>query len=536
MCTSMTSRGRWNTLNARWFKIPTWRACRLPWTRFARRWSNAASASFKVKQRAIGVAKRDRYCVSENTMAMEINPATQAIPQSTARAVLGSLYGGLNLGLFRHSGALRSSVNSTHFIVIAVALLASSGAWSFALSGSGALFNPQALASQVLWVPLALLAGHLVARVLGDDRYLLQVGTTIGTIGIALSIVSGVVWFAVDHGWVKVPALLGVNGIYDLLFAWWALAIVVAVRRLTFASRHPTLSPILIVALIVVVPMYFLTPEPLWDAPGEEPVEAGSHPFGERALYAQPELLRKAEQRLKPERAGVEDLYFIGFAPDASQDVFMKETLAISRLVNERFGADGRGINLISHPGVVETLPIATLTSLRHALHAIGSRMNAEEDVVLLHLTSHGSENHQLSVAFYPLELRTIGPDDLRSALDDAGIKWRIVVISACYAGGFISALQDTHTLVITASDATHTSFGCGNAFDFTYFSKAYFDEALRHTYSFEKAFSTAQRLIAARERQEGLEASNPQMALGHAIQAKLSNMANKWSEAAHEK
>src|SRR4051812_15413076 len=189
-------------------------------------------------------------------MAMEMNHATQAIPQSTARAVLDTLYGGLNLGLFRHSGALGSPVNSSHFILIAVALLALSGAWSFVLSGPDALFNPQALASQLLWVPLALLAGHLVARVLGDDRYLLQVGATVGTIGIALSIVSGVVWFAVDRGWVKVPALLGPNRIYDLLFAWWALAIVVAVRRLTFSSLHPTLWPVFIVALIVVVPTY----------------------------------------------------------------------------------------------------------------------------------------------------------------------------------------------------------------------------------------------------------------------------------------
>ena len=214
----------------------------------------------------------------------------------------------------------------------------------------------------------------------------------------------------------------------------------------------------------------------------------------------------------------------------------MKETLAIGRLMDARFGVEGRSIKLISHPGVVETFPIATLTSLRHALHAIGSRINPEEDVVLLHVTSHGSENHELSVAFFPLELRAIAPDDVRSALDDAGIKWRIVVISACYSGGFIDALQDAHTLVITASDATHTSFGCGNAFDFTYFSKAYFDDALRHNYSFEKAFFIAQKTIAAREKEEGLEPSNPQMSMGQAMQVKLANLANKWSEASHEK
>ena len=141
----------------------------------------------------------------------------------------------------------------------------------------------------------------------------------------------------------------------------------------------------------------------------------------------------------------------------------------------------------------------ATLTSLRRALGAVGRRINPEEDVVLLHLTSHGSQNHELSVEFYPLQLQAIRPADVRAALDDAGIKWRIVVVSACYSGGFIDALKDTHALVIAASDANHTSFGCGDAFDFTYFSQAYYDGALRGTYSFEQAFGIARQAIPER-------------------------------------
>jgi hypothetical protein len=75
---------------------------------------------------------------------------------------------------------------------------------------------------------------------------------------------------------------------------------------------------------------------------------------------------------------------------------------------------------------------------------------------------------------------------------------------------------------VVTAADARHTSFGCGDAFDFTYFSKAYFDEALRKTYSFEKAFAMAKDSILLREQKEGLEHSNPQIFMGEAMQAKL--------------
>ena len=82
-----------------------------------------------------------------------------------------------------------------------------------------------------------------------------------------------------------------------------------------------------------------------------------------------------------------------------------------------------------------------------------------------------------------------------------------------------------------------HTSFGCGNAFDFTYFSQAFFDEALRNTWSFEKAFSIASRSIARREQKEGLELSNPQMAMGKAMAAKLSGLEKRFSaEAANAK
>jgi hypothetical protein len=241
-------------------------------------------------------------------------------------------------------------------------------------------------------------------------------------------------------------------------------------------------------------------------------------------------LLRDAEERLQPERPGIEDLYYVGFSPYAAQDVFMKETIAVGKLMERRFDTAGRSMSLISHPQVVDQYPIATLTSLRLALQAVGRRINPQEDVVLLHLSSHGSADHELAVEFYPLQLQPIAPADVRAALDDAGIKWRIVVVSACYSGGFIDALKDTHTLVITASDATHTSFGCGNASAFTYFSQAYFDQGLRQTFSFEKAFTLARESIAKRERGERLEPSNPQMALGDAMRVKLPSLEKRLS------
>ena len=119
------------------------------------------------------------------------------------------------------------------------------------------------------------------------------------------------------------------------------------------------------------------------------------------------------------------------------------------------------------------------------------------------------------SLYFWPLHLRDLDPPSLRQMLDAAHIRWRIVVVSACYSGGFIEALKSDTTLVMTAADAHHTSFGCGSESDFTYFGKAYFDQALRKGTSFTGAFEDARRIIEARERGEGKTPSNPQMYVG---------------------
>ncbi len=105
---------------------------------------------------------------------------------------------------------------------------------------------------------------------------------------------------------------------------------------------------------------------------------------------------------------------------------------------------------------------------------------------------------------------------------DEAGIKWRVIVVSACYSGGYIAPLRDERTLVMTAADATHTSFGCGSESDFTYFGRALFDEELRRTHSFPDAFARAAVTIRGWEREKDLTPSNPQIALGGLMADKL--------------
>src|SRR5256886_3084131 len=147
---------------------------------------------------------------------------------------------------------------------------------------------------------------------------------------------------------------------------------------------------------------------------------------------------------------------------------------------------------------------------------------NGERTVCLASVRSQGGRDQKLAVEFPPLQLEALAPATLKEMLDGAGIKWRIIVVSACYSGGFIEPLKDDYTLILTASATDRTSFGCGSESDATYFGDALFQHALRFEDSFVKAFEQAKQRIAERERAENREPSNPQIFVGDEMAAKL--------------
>ena len=72
----------------------------------------------------------------------------------------------------------------------------------------------------------------------------------------------------------------------------------------------------------------------------------------------------------------------------------------------------------------------------------MAARMNPDEDILFLYLTGHGSKNAELSVKFWPLQLNQLSAENLKQMLDEAGINWRVVVISACYSGSFVNGFK----------------------------------------------------------------------------------------------
>ena len=245
----------------------------------------------------------------------------------------------------------------------------------------------------------------------------------------------------------------------------------------------------------------------------------------EKLLYSQPGLLASALETLKPQRENRIDLFFVGFAGYAPENVFAKEVVYAKNFLDARFDSEGHSINLINHLATRETQPLADITNLAATLKTIGSMMNKEEDVLLMYLTSHGSEDHKLAVSFWPLPLNDLTPEKLRAILDEAGIKWRVIIISACYSGGFVNALKNDNTLVATAAAEDKTSFGCGTESEFTYFGEALFKGSLPYETSFVSALQQARIAIDTREKRENIEASFPQLSIGKSIQAKLESL-----------
>ncbi len=58
--------------------------------------------------------------------------------------------------------------------------------------------------------------------------------------------------------------------------------------------------------------------------------------------------------------------------------------------------------------------------------------------MLFLSISSHGAEDPAIVVSNSELPLDDLTDEDLADALRESGIKWRVIIISACYAGGFI--------------------------------------------------------------------------------------------------
>ncbi|HJV65419.1 MAG TPA: C13 family peptidase [Geomonas sp.] len=438
------------------------------------------------------------------------------------RQLFRNLLRGVRTSLFLRGGSGDWYASTADLALVALADCLLNLSVSFLLVGQRGSFSTPAVETFFFHLPLFLLFGFLAGKLLARPGLITVIPVALISLSIpiemshaAMEAASQLSQFSWLIDYLEAPH-------YYRFFWWWAatgLLFLVRSARPVSAPRRALL--VLLFLLLVVPPLWYFPRPDLWVSSGDG-AESGELHLTEEVLSAQSRLLDGQLAGLRPGIRGETDLYFVGFAGDASQDVFLKEVTAARSLFDTRFGTARRDVLLVNNPKTGSTLPFATSSNLARALARVGQVMNRDEDVLFLYLSSHGSKEHELTVNNQPLDLQGLTPDKLARIIKGSGIKWKVVVVSACYAGGFIEPLKDDNTVVITAADADHESFGCGNGENFTWFGEAYVNDALRHTFSFTKAFKEARKSIRTWENEQGETASNPQMWVGKAIAPKL--------------
>jgi hypothetical protein len=205
----------------------------------------------------------------------------------------------------------------------------------------------------------------------------------------------------------------------------------------------------------------------------------------------------------------------VSFGLFGDQGVFRSEATGAAQIVASRFGGGPAVVRFNTKTG-----GDATIDTLATTLQGEAKKMNGESDVLFVILTSHGSPDGLAVTAGRLTE--TLKPSNLAEMLERTGVRYKVVIISACYSGVFIPPLAHADTLVITAADANHPSFGCQDKARWTYFGDAFFNVALRRATTLKDAFVVARSLVLKRELRQGFDPSHPQMAGGANVEPLL--------------
>jgi hypothetical protein len=262
----------------------------------------------------------------------------------------------------------------------------------------------------------------------------------------------------------------------------------------------------------------------LWSDAADEQEEVAPDD-AESLLFSQSALIDGAVAGIAPSAPEAPSAFLVGFAGYGAQKVFAEEIKLAARTLGTHFGSDRRDVLLMNDRRSLHDAPLASPTALRYALRAVAARMNLQKDVLFLSISSHGSEDGLLAVSNHGLPIDDLDIETLRAALDDSGIVWRVIVISACYSGQYVDPLSTPRTAVITASAADRASFGCTDDRDLTYFGEAFYRDALPGARSLRDAFVRARAAIESREKAEGVKPSHPQAFFGSEIEAKLAQL-----------
>jgi hypothetical protein len=432
-----------------------------------------------------------------------------------------NLAAGLRLALFMRVelGVFRISVAQLVLVVIVSAAIDIDAEW--ARAAHDARFSILGLHGELFALGLLTLSAAVIA-VLRRDR---DVYLALPIVVLASFPAIQIVHLLPDLPGADAAVSEVTRRIFDYaIFAWMALLAMRAVYVCIDPQRPRRRAFALGGGLLVIAPIWFAPlfgpVDPWWREfdPVQNDPDAIS-PASEAALAAQDFMMDRALDQLEDEQPGVTDLYFVGFAPDARRPGFVTDVDTAQRVMDERWHTKGRSVMLVNSPLTVAERPFATITHLRQVLLEIGDVIDADDDVVMLYLAGSSGPNHTLTAVNPPLELVALSPQGLKQLLDAAGIRWRVIVVSTCYAGAWIDALKDDETAVIASSATNVHGNDCAGGLAPSSFGQAFFNTGMRRNDDMTRAFDVARTSLANRN------AAQPVMSIGPAIAEHLKSL-----------
>jgi Peptidase C13 family len=430
-------------------------------------------------------------------------------------------------------------------LIFAVILAALRVALQFAAAGTHAPFNPYGLNAIVAWLALDIAATALlikppwrVTALAAMLALLIPAEFVVGVAETAAPLLSSAP---------SASAARALPTATPIIASLWWIGTMVAVS-LSFAPQRPYAALgraaamwAVLVAVTVLVPQVpvFLAPDydqhnanlwerlaaraPAHESDGEPAPENDGGAANDASGFqpAQETLLQAEVSRLAAPQRGATSIYAIGVEGWAGQDVFLKELDGGLAVLGSVLPIGKRTLRLVNHQETMESDPLANQRNFAAAVHAIGAVMDKNEDVLVLLMTSHGTQNG-FALRLPDDVITELTPAEVAGTLDKEGITNRIVIVSACYAGIFMPPLVNDNTIVLTAADAKSTSFGCAAERDWTYFGDAFFRQSLRRGWTLQQAFENARVLISGWELMDRAPPSNPQAHFGPALISKL--------------
>jgi Peptidase C13 family len=403
-------------------------------------------------------------------------------------------------------------------------------------AGAGGGFNPYGINAAIAWIALEIAVAALLVPP--------GVRTSALSAMLILTCIAELASMAAKVVVALVPSLAAAAAVFHersvpfAIFAvvslWWIGAMVAVLRsfaprpRLFTLGRAAALWAALLAVSAVVphAPIFVgrdfdIRTANLWESLHARfaTAEAASGPPGFE--QTQRSLLQTEIARLAPRKKDATNIYTLAIAGWADQDVFLKELDGALAAISAVLPIRGHWVRLVNHRETLENLPLANQRNFAASVHALSEILDKESDVLLLLMTSHG-EPGGFGLRLPSEVVTQLTPQEVVAVLDREGIKNRVVIVSACYSGTFVPPLANDNTIVLTASDAKSTSFGCAPERDWTYFGDALFRQSMRPGRDFQRAFDNARVLIQGWELMDRARPSNPQAHFGPTLVARL--------------